>query len=207
MEPFACLQGRLRGCRDPGALQELAALLAGLPPPAADRRPPARPPPARFESMGLRTWAPGQRTPLPWVSTQAILQPFQRWVSAVSLPTRAPPSHRPSCRFTVGALVCKRWQRLVTCPDVLRLGVAATISKPADQILPRLQSLRRCEGGAGWAAATLPCWAVFVPLMICWSACHPSAHRGAHALLCSRLVGATHTSLCRSRTHTPCPQG
>lgn len=45
----------------------------------------------------------------------------------------------------MAALVSKRWHRLVTCPDVLRLGVTATISKPPNQILERVQSLRRCE--------------------------------------------------------------
>ncbi|KAI7838591.1 hypothetical protein COHA_007662 [Chlorella ohadii] len=46
-------------------------------------------------------------------------------------------------RLTVAVLVCKRWRRLVTCPDVLRLGVAAAISKLPHQTLERVQSLRR----------------------------------------------------------------
>lgn len=37
--------------------------------------------------------------------------------------------------------MCKRWRHLVTCPDVLRLGLAAVIRAPPH--LERMQSLRR----------------------------------------------------------------
>lgn len=54
---------------------------------------------------------------------------------------RTAPLPAPPCRLTTGALVCKRWRRLVTCPDVLRLGLSAAIQAPPH--LERVQSLRR----------------------------------------------------------------
>lgn len=75
----------------------------------------------------------------------------------------------------MAVLVSKRWRRLVTCPDVLRLGVAATISKPPHQTLERVQSLRRCEwfglcpaigractGCNCWSYTVLPCCSAHV---------------------------------------------